>query len=922
LEELTQQMTTASAAASSAFEASCSSCVASVDRKLQSFGKRMATCQGNVATGAKMLSFARALAASTQSNHEKALASLSIKLNETLLATSAFPGQLRSAQEHVSLLLGQVSALEFELAECKSTLDSERSSSHKQLMRQRWQKLFVFLSERQHATEQITLISQLMQFVHKAIGGICAGHPLTEIPSPSGSMAALTCTYKALASSCDHLFCSSSDVCFIASSRNRIVLLTAAHAYAVARHMVAAFSGSACASSSALFSSITSPGDSRVSALANETISASRIPQLLTDLEDALAREREADVKCAATRIQLEEALVNVSELERKFESEAARSEKNHIDLNSSLSRLQDALLRADKAEAAVKAQDMTVSSLQSSNATLSLAMDELRLKYDDQVKAAEHVQALLLQSGEDTHRHRDLMILGAQALTASKVERLELGCKLQENQCEIARLEAVLDNERQKVVLMQVSQSHQKAKRNTLLGSVQDLTARVSEMMGQLQDQHTFFERKLREERRLKSSQEIKFVEESAALQGMLNDALEQLSAAKAEAVHAGERLAIAQAFIERARKVQASVRPNVDAAVQTVLFVPASSSFGNSADNPLSDLSYIATLPKTPQSPNVGDMTRNLDNAAVTAHKRASVSPGISGIREDINASVDLHDALKALAKTEEAASTFRKELIEVTSQSARDAHQFRLDIMNALVLAMDLTEIRGILKGAYAISKITPKGLAGPTGVSEERARRGQALLDEIETGVVSKSHELVEWASEYEAELETKVAILIARKKLREKLNAIVGQMGAMRSTQIAGQRNELLKALKRIEREVQAVTMGDMAIVSSLAASDFTQVFTSSAFLSPILESSFCLFRMRARTIHVTTLTSLFSSETTPGSAPTALFYYATKYGKSPSFLFHAEFHYPIHILLFKFSDEPPGCLVPSMLWIL
>jgi hypothetical protein len=47
---------------------------------------------------------------------------------------------------------------------------------------------------------------------------------------------------------------------------------------------------------------------------------------------------------------------------------------------------------------------------------------------------------------------------------------------------------------------------------------------------------------------------------------------------------------------------------------------------------------------------------------------------------------------------------------------------------------------------------------------------------------------------------------------------------------MRSTQIAGQRNELLKALKRIEREVQAVTMGDMAIVSSLAASDFTQVF--------------------------------------------------------------------------------------------
>jgi hypothetical protein len=138
------------------------------------------------------------------------------------------------------------------------------------------------------------------------------------------------------------------------------------------------------------------------------------------------------------------------------------------------------------------------------------------------------------------------------------------------------------------------------------------------------------------------------------------------------------------------------------------------------------------------------------------------------------------------------------------------------------------MDLTEIRSILKGSYAISRITPKGLAGPTGVSEERARRGQALLDEIETGVVSKSHELVEWASEYEAELETKVAILIARKKLREKLNGIVAQMGAMRSTQIAGQRNDLLKALKRIEREVQAVTTGDMAIISNLSASDFTK----------------------------------------------------------------------------------------------
>jgi len=175
------------------------------------------------------------------------------------------------------------------------------------------------------------------------------------------------------------------------------------------------------------------------------------------------------------------------------------------------------------------------------------------------------------------------------------------------------------------------------------------------------------------------------------------------------------------------------------------------------------------------------------------------------------------------------------YRKELIEVTSQSAKDAHQFRLDIMNALVLAMDLTEIRGILKGSYGITRITPKGLTGPTGVSEERARRGQALLDEIETGVVSKSHELVEWASEYEAELETKVAILIARKKLREKLNAIIGQMGAMRSTQIAGQRNDLLKALKRIEREVQAVTTGDMAIVSNLSGSDFTLVCKSRLF---------------------------------------------------------------------------------------
>jgi hypothetical protein len=202
-----------------------------------------------------------------------------------------------------------------------------------------------------------------------------------------------------------------------------------------------------------------------------------------------------------------------------------------------------------------------------------------------------------------------------------------------------------------------------------------------------------------------------------------------------------------------------------------------------------------------------------------------------------------------------------------------------------MNALVLAMDLTEIRGILRGAYAISRITPKGLTGTTGVSEERARRGQALLDEIETGVVSKSHELVEWASEYEAELETKVAILIARKKLREKLNLIVGQMGSMRSTQIAGQRNELLKALKRIEREVQAVTTGDMAIVSNLSGSDFTLVCKARVF-GLIIHSNYYFFARKCCTPCIFCLT-LFPSETTPGSALTALFYSATKSGKNP-----------------------------------
>ncbi len=807
--------------------------------KLRSFGMRITAFQDNVATGAKVLHFARASAVSTQSNHEKALSSLSSKLNDALLAITSFPEQLRSEQEQVALLRKQVTALESDLAECKSKIEVERSLSSKERLIMLWKRFCVFLSERHCAAQQIILINQLMQTIHKALGCVPSGHSLSEIPSHVRSNAALSVAHKARVSLGDNPLCVSSEMFFVASSRNRIALLTAAHASAIARHMIVALSGHASASSSIMFSSITSPGDGRGSALAAETISASRLPELSAALDDALAREQESNLKFAATRVQLEESLENIAALERKLDAEAVRFENFQTESDCLSLRLQDALARAEEAEAVTAAQDITLSSVNLSNNTLSLAFDELRLKCDDQAKAAEHFQKLLSQSGEDTQRLRDLMILGAQALTASKVDRLELGYKLQENQSEIARLESVLENERQKVVLLQVGQSHQKAKRNTLLGSVQDLTARVSELMGQLQDQHTIFERKMREERRLRSSQEIRFVEDSAALQGNLNDALQQLSVVKSDAVHAAERLAIAQAFIERAHKIRIPVQPGIDVAVQTVSFGTTVSSNGVASDNHLFDLSYIASLPKTPQSPIVGEISRPLDN--VVPHQRASVSPGIFGVRDGMNSSADLQDALKALAKAEEAASTYRKELIEVTSQSAKDAHQFRLDIMNALVLAMDLTEIRGILRGSFGISRITPKGLTGPTGVSEERARRGQALLDEIETGVVSKSHELVEWAYEYEAELETKVAILIARKKLREKLNAIVAQMGAMRSTQIAGQRNDLLKALKRIEREVQAVTTGDMAIISNLSGSDFTRrdnswVRTDRAFL--------------------------------------------------------------------------------------
>ena len=707
-------------------------------------------------------------------------------------------------------------------------MKKERSLSKKERLRELWGAFSVFLTERQCASQQTIIIGHVMQTVHKAIGGVRPGHPLMNIHLSFCSNSTRTDAIKARSSILNNAFCSSSHVSFISSSRNRIALLAAAHASAVARHMVAAFSANACVSSSNLFSSITSPGDSRASALVAESINASRSPELSAALDDALSREREMDVKYSAIRVQLEDAMEQLSKCEQKIDAEAVRFETLRARLDDESIRLRDTLAKLDEANTITAEKDDHLSSLKKSNDSLTEALNNLQLTHDDQAKAAEHLQKLLLQSGEDSQRHRDLMILGAQALTASKVDRLELGCKLQDYQSEVARLQAILENERQKVVLLQVGQSHQKAKRNTLLGSVQDLTARVSELMGQLQDQHNAFERKLRDERRLRSSQEIKFVEETAKMQCNLNDAMQQLVQVKSEFTYTTERLAIAQNFIERARKTQIECQPNIDASVQTDLFVPFGSSFGIITDNPLSDLSYIAALPKTPQSPMGRDAARHTDNTSVPSHQKFSVSPSATISQDGFNVSAELQIALKALSKAEEAASTYRKELIEITSQSAKDAHQFRLDIMNALVLAMDLTEIRSILKGSYAISRITPKGLAGPTGVSEERARRGQALLDEIETGVVSKSHELVEWASEYEAELETKVAILIARKKLREKLNGIVAQMGAMRSTQIAGQRNDLLKALKRIEREVQAVTTGDMAIISNLSASDFTK----------------------------------------------------------------------------------------------
>jgi hypothetical protein len=824
LEELGQQMKSSIAIAVSSFDSFCSGCLQTVDHKLHSFGKRIATCQINVAKGAKTLSYARALAASTQSNHDKAMAALSCKLNDALLTITAFPGQLRIEQEQTSLLRGQIVALELELSNSKS----ERSLSNKIRVRLLWKKFCAFLCQRHYATQQIIFINQLMQPVHQAMGGVHSGHPLTIASSQFDIYAALAGSFEIRESIGSDPFHLSSELSFVASSRNYIVLQTAAHASAISRHMVAAFSGSSCASSSNLFSSIASPGDSRGNALATASINASRLPELSAALDDALAREREADVKYAATRVQLEEAHRHSAELEQALNAETVRYEKIRSELDVVSLHLQESLARANEADALVAAQGEELSSVKSSNTTLCFALDELQLKCDEQVKAAEHFQKLILQYGEDTRRHRDLMVLGAQALTASKIDRLELGCKLQENQSDIARLEAILENERQKVVLLQVSQSQQKAKRNTLLGSVQDLTSRVSELMGKLQDQHTLFERKLREERRSKSSLEIKFLEESSVLQGNLNDALQEIITLKTEADHASERLAIAHAYIERAHKVRNAIVPSVDVAVQTAV-----SSLVMNVENPFFDLSCITTLPKTPQSPNRGDILQLMDNTAATVHQRASVSPSI---RDGSNGSADLQDVLQALSKAEQAASTYRKELIDVTSQSAKDAHQFRLDIMNALVLAMDLTEIRSILKGSYAISTIASKGLTGPTGVSEERARRGQALLDEIETGVVTKSHELVEWASEYEAELETKVAILIARKRLREKLNTIVGQMGALRSTQIAGQRNDLLKALKRIEREVQAVTTGDMTIVSSLSGSDFTQVCAICTFI--------------------------------------------------------------------------------------
>jgi roadblock/LC7 domain-containing protein len=839
--ELKRQLTIASAAAANIFEESCTKCFATVNLKLDLYGKRITKSQENVRTGAKMLSFARALAASTQSNHEKALATLSGKLNEALIAISTFPDQLRSEQELVSHLREQVASLECDLAKNENEIKEQLSISKQERIRELWKMCCVFLTERQRASQQAFLIGQVMQDVHKYVGGVRKGHPLFDINSSFCGGSLLSCCHETQDDIYNNPLCTSSDIRFVSSSRNRLLLVAVAHASAVARHIVAAFSASACVSSSALFSSITSPGDICGSALAAESISASRLPKLAVALDDALARECEVDVKYTATRLQLEQALTQIVDCEQRSLAETQRFQDLQTQMNNESKRLSDALVQLEEAKITSAEKDVSLSELKKSNNFLSLSLEDLQLKHDDLAKKVDHVQKLLVQSGEEAQRHRDLMILGAQALTASKVDRLELGCKLQESQSEISRLEAILENERQKVVLLQVSQSHQKAKRNTLLGSVQDLTARVSELMGQLQEQHNIFERKLREERRLRSSQEIKFVEESAVMQGKMNDAVQQLDAIKSEAIHATERLAIAQGFIERSRNNQTSFHTCVDISVQTDLILPMGSSFGAVADNPLLDLSFITALPKTPQSPAAKDAIKQADSTIITSHQRMSISP-IASSHDLINSnSAELHSALKALARAEETASIYRKELIEITSQSAKDAHQFRLDIMNALVLAMDLTEIRGILKGAYAISRITPKGLTGPTGVSEERARRGQALLDEIETGVVSKSHELVEWASEYEAELETKVAILIARKKLREKLNSIVSQMGAMRSTQIAGQRNDLLKALKRIEREVQAVTTGDMAIISNLSGSDFTQVHTLHRFFhSPLL----------------------------------------------------------------------------------
>ena len=93
LKELNQQLKTATAVAASFFDESCAKCFASVNHKLDSYSKRITNCRVNVSTGAKLFSFARASAASTQSNHEKALSSLSSKLNDALMAISSFPVQ-------------------------------------------------------------------------------------------------------------------------------------------------------------------------------------------------------------------------------------------------------------------------------------------------------------------------------------------------------------------------------------------------------------------------------------------------------------------------------------------------------------------------------------------------------------------------------------------------------------------------------------------------------------------------------------------------------------------------------------------------------------------------------------------------------------------------------------------------------------